>query len=687
MNTLEAEGFGVECVHSGGDGLEKAVSGAYTLIILDVMLPGMNGLEVLRRIHARSHIPVLMLTARGEEVDRIVGLEVGADDYLPKPFNPRELVARIRAILRRVHPQSSGTGSRQPEKLRLGDIQLDTGTRMVFCSDHPVKLTAVEFDLLEVLLRRSGRVVKREELVEQILDRPFSPYDRSIDMHVRVTCARNLVVTRRELSASSRSEGSATFIPLWRNPTAGRESMPSGLFLKIFLWFWLAMSLVGGVFVLSVELTRSRPEMPKRRELVGSALSFHAERGAEIVERGGQSALRDYLDRLEQTSGIRAAVFDARGKELSGGRVSVQIGKLVARAQQSQRLQFSRSAGSLLVARTVLTSGGQSYTMVGQIQPARIASDLKLGGAILRLLGVVLAGGVVCYALARYLTSPVSRLQRATRQLAGGELTVRVGPSLERRGDEFADLGRDFDLMAEQIELLLRSQRRLLSDISHELRSPLARLSVALELARKSSGPQAEPSLDRIGREAERMNELIGQLLRLARLEERPEPGQQKEVPLSALVRKVAADADFEAAGQNRAVRVVESEECFVTGSEALLRSAIENIVRNAVSYTAEKTHVEVSLSSRKTDGRSYASILVRDHGPGVPESALAEIFRPFYRVGNARDRQSGGTGLGLAIAKRIIRLHGGAVHAANTSENGLVVEMILPIRADDGRS
>lgn len=181
---LESEGFGVTVINDGTDGVEKALAEDFRLIILDVMLPGLNGLEVLRRIRAQSQVPVLMLTARGEEVDRIIGLEVGADDYLPKPFNPRELVARIRAILRRVYPQGSESAPSQPERLTYGDIELDLGTRAVQRAGNTVELTTVEFDLLEVFLRATGGVMKREELVERVLGRAFSPFDRSIDMHV-----------------------------------------------------------------------------------------------------------------------------------------------------------------------------------------------------------------------------------------------------------------------------------------------------------------------------------------------------------------------------------------------------------------------------------------------------------------------------------------------------------------------
>jgi two-component system response regulator CpxR len=178
---LEPEGYSVEAVHNGEAGVERALSKEHALVVLDVMLPGINGFDVLRRIRAHSRIPVLMLTARGDDVDRIVGLEIGADDYLPKPFNPRELVARIRAVLRRAQPAETQDG---PTALTVGDIEIDNGTREVRSSGKVVELTSVEYDLLEKLLRRAGQIAKREELVKEVLGRELSPFDRSIDMHI-----------------------------------------------------------------------------------------------------------------------------------------------------------------------------------------------------------------------------------------------------------------------------------------------------------------------------------------------------------------------------------------------------------------------------------------------------------------------------------------------------------------------
>ena len=181
---LESEGFEIDTEGSGDHGADRALESDYDLIILDVMLPGINGFEALRRIRSQSNVPVLMLTARGDDVDRIVGLEIGADDYLPKPFNPRELVARIHAILRRSSAHANADAAALNEKVAIGDIQLDKGSRTVTSDNNPIHLTAMEFDVLEVLLRNAGRVVERENLVEQVLDRKYSPYDRSIDVHV-----------------------------------------------------------------------------------------------------------------------------------------------------------------------------------------------------------------------------------------------------------------------------------------------------------------------------------------------------------------------------------------------------------------------------------------------------------------------------------------------------------------------
>ncbi|HEY0170240.1 MAG TPA: response regulator transcription factor [Pyrinomonadaceae bacterium] len=188
---LGEEGFEVEVATRSERGLERALSGEHSLVVLDVMMPGMNGFEVLRRLRAQgSDVHVMMLTARGDDVDRIVGLEIGADDYLPKPFNPRELIARIQAILRRVRPARQDAAAAQPSEARgarrlsVGDVEADTGTRQVWLKGRAVELTNVEYEILVLLLSSAGLVVTREALVRTVLGRELSVFDRSIDMHI-----------------------------------------------------------------------------------------------------------------------------------------------------------------------------------------------------------------------------------------------------------------------------------------------------------------------------------------------------------------------------------------------------------------------------------------------------------------------------------------------------------------------
>ncbi|MGA9885245.1 MAG: response regulator transcription factor [Candidatus Acidiferrales bacterium] len=181
---LAREGFEVECVNSGALGFERAVSGSYSIVVLDVMLPDIKGFEVLRRVRAESRVPVLMLTARGDDQDRILGLEMGADDYLPKPFNPRELCARIDAVLRRAWLDSQNLGPIPEERVFLEDIEIDKGSRSARRAGKSLDLTSVEFDLLELFLKSAGSVLSREEMVRLVLGRDFSPFDRSMDTHV-----------------------------------------------------------------------------------------------------------------------------------------------------------------------------------------------------------------------------------------------------------------------------------------------------------------------------------------------------------------------------------------------------------------------------------------------------------------------------------------------------------------------
>jgi two-component system, OmpR family, sensor histidine kinase CpxA len=453
-----------------------------------------------------------------------------------------------------------------------------------------------------------------------------------------------------------------------------------GLFLKIFLWFWLSLALVVVALVFGVLATRSGEIAgPPWFGLINSAVRTHALNAAAAFEQGGRRALDAYLAEINRTARVEGYLFDAHGLEIDGSVAADEIKELASRTASSKEVAYRFRAPLPMAAERVVTARGDPYVFVVKLTSAPgFGADRRT--LWLRIALVLLTAGIVCYGFARYLVAPVARLRHATQRLAEGDLSARAGAATGRRRDELVDLGRDFDRMAERIESLILAQRRLLGDISHELRSPLARLRVALELARKRCGGDVGGALEIIEDEAQQLDKLIGQLLTLTRFESGDHAKVREIVDLTLLVEEVGRDADFEAQGSNRAVRVVECDKCRTPGSTGLLRSAIENVVRNAVYYTAENTTVEISLRRAPNDEGAQAIISVRDHGAGVAEEELERIFQPFYRAGEARDRQTGGTGLGLAITERAMRLHHGSVTARNMADGGLIVELRLPL-------
>lgn len=434
------------------------------------------------------------------------------------------------------------------------------------------------------------------------------------------------------------------------------------------------------------ELTRREPPRQRQREAADPELVRTSQSAAETYEREGRTGLANFMEQTERNASLRVFLLDQQLNELSGSGIPAGAREIAQRVLSTNTPEFAPTEFSPLVARPVAGSSGTQYAFVAELPRRR---PPPLTDHLLHLVGLMLIGGAFCFWLARYLTEPVKRLRVATQELARGNLSARVGHTGSRK-DELVSLGADFDLMAEQIESLVVAQRRLLGDISHELRSPLARLNVALELARQRAGEEATTALARIQREAENLNEMIGQLLTLTRLQTGTDQVSKTEFDLSQLVREIADDAAFEAESSNRAVRLTSVDSVKVAGNEQLLRRAIENVIRNAVHYTRAGTEVEIGIQRRQVssvDDRekdranegSVVEVTVRDHGPGVPEESLKEIFRPFYRVDEARDREAGGAGLGLAIAERAVTVHGGTMSANNAAGGGLVVTITLP--------
>ena len=410
-------------------------------------------------------------------------------------------------------------------------------------------------------------------------------------------------------------------------------------------------------------------------------LSEYFNQAQTAAKQRGTEGLKEWLNRLDRSEAIPIFMVNEGGQDLLEREIPDDIiAKLDRRREHAERMERKM----LPHQQPILLPDGTSYRMVPDFQSITLRRVLQRPRVIgLPVAIAALVSALICLILSRYLTFPLERLRRATQHIAAGDLTQRVVPSMGNRRDEIADLAGAFDKMAERLEKVFGAQRQLLSDASHELRSPLARLQVALGLARQRSSGQAEKELDRIELEIERLNELIGQLLELSRLEAGVDAAHFERVDIRQLLEELIEDAQFEADARGCQVMLRKAFPAMVKADATLLHSAIENVVRNAIKYTKRDTKVEISMLEDAGNPDSIV-IQVRDYGPGAPEEMLPRLFEPFVRVEEARDRLSGGHGLGLAIADRAIKLYGGEITARNEPDEGLSIYIRLQVAGFD---
>jgi len=440
------------------------------------------------------------------------------------------------------------------------------------------------------------------------------------------------------------------------------------LFWKIFIGFWIALVVAAVGAGTAVWVQHHGREAPPQDLAMGPPSRIATDLAAATLRHGGVEALRSWMNDAQVRRAVALFVVDDADHDVLGREVP-------SAALASARALVARGDDARGV-RHVAAPSGESYvvfvTRAPGIRPPRRPPPPPIAPWELIVIGIAtsLAFSML---LAWYLVRPIRSLRWAFDAAAAGRLETRVSPLMGRRRDEIADLGRDFDRMAQQLQNLVSAQRRLLHDVSHELRSPLARLQAAIGLVRQS--PQKlDASLERIEREATRLSELVGEVLTLARLES-VNPAAEP-VELAEVVASVAEDARFEAQAAGRDVSFHGVGGAIVRGRAELLHRAVENVVRNAVKYTAPGSIVDIAMRLEVNPPRAVVSIT--DRGPGIAPEELGRIFEPFYRGGSDAGGAQG-FGLGLAIAQRAIEAHGGQIRAANVEGGGLRMEIALP--------
>lgn len=411
-------------------------------------------------------------------------------------------------------------------------------------------------------------------------------------------------------------------------------------------------------------------------------LSEIAKRAATEPPDEGTGALREWFEaQIEERSIPPLTVLDDRGNVVAGRSLPPDARRLFADPAQSvgrdRRLQV-----------VAFEHDGRQYRLVAPGPPERnfirnfLVIALRPPFLWLLLLTAVALSVILSIAIARYLVHPLRTIEHAGKRLSDGDLSARVGPALGRRRDEIADFAAAFDQMAGRIESLVRAHKDLLRDVSHELRSPLARAHAALSLARQRTNGIMDEELDRLEAEVDRLDGMIARLLTFSRLDSGERAMQREPVDLVELLSDIVESSRFEAESTGRSVSMCNEEPLVIRGDPELLGSCFENVIRNAIRHTRPDTSVEIDLSRSEAPAR-YCCVTIRDYGDGVPEPQLQRIFEPFYRVDTGAGPNGARSGIGLAIAKRTVSLHSGSISAANSPDGGLVVSILLPMHRD----
>ena len=656
---LAQEGFRVATAFNGRQALEVARQTHPDLIVLDLMMPEMDGLAFMRAHRAENNTPIIMLTARVEDEDKIIGLELGADDYVTKPFRPRELVARVKAVLRR-----AGESEPSAKVLNVAGILLDRDGRTVRVEETFLDLTPSEFDILAALMTAPGRVFSRLDLLDIIQGVRYEGYERTIDTHIK-----NL---RAKIERDSRA-------PRYIETVYGvgyrfaRQGPMRSITTKMILAF-LGIGLVSIILISMLARWNTRSEFIRfisdqyELDLVAGLSEHYQTSGswddAELVfltdEKNGSSDghpqhMPPFL--LTDPQGL---VLVGNGGFNEGDTISAED------LEAGTPIEVDGEIVGLLVPMPMPSFEGNPRE---EEFFQRTSQGLLYGAG-----GVALIALLLGIFLSRTISRPIRELTRATHAIAQGDLQQQVDI---RSRDELGELANAFNKMSAELSRSINTRKQMTADIAHELRTPLSLILGHAEAVHDGVLQPTRENFEIIREEAERLEHLVDDLRTLSLADAGELSMQLQSVSPARLLEDLAAHYRLHTQTKDLDLQLEISNSLpDLQMDPGRITQVLTNILDNAVRHTPPGGLITLA-SSQTPDG---VALSVRDSGPGLPPADLERIFDRFYRADESRTRTDGGSGLGLAIAKSIVQAHGGTIRAESRQGNGLMVIITLPV-------
>ena len=662
---LEQDGYAVVTAFDGEEAIRLAHDESIDLILLDLMLPKVDGFTVCRTIRSFSNVPIIMVTAKSEDIDKILGLEYGADDYITKPFNIREVTARIKAILRRVNPAPKG----ERDKLIIsGDITLDYNFRRVVINDKVIELTSKEFDLLELFMRNPGKVYTRENLLDIAWGFDYPGDVRTVDAIIR-----RIKEKIKNITNSMRFTMIATYLAI---------IVTTLVLMSIYIISLLSENLYStetiNMFAKANIISETIADVWGSDTSATSAQKF-----SDVVER----SLAGTNIRGVVTNKSYSVLYDTNEESQLIGKVFMRdVLKRALDGEQADIITTGENNMRLISVAVPVTFGGEIIGSVYLAESINTIDDTvrtTRNSLIVFSTLIVILIGMLSLGMSYIITSPIEEFIAVAKEISKGNFSKHV----EVKGhNEIAQMAQMLNYMCDELELLEEKRRKFVSDASHELKTPMAGIKLicdSLVAAENPDPAMVKEFLGDMSDEVDRLTRIVERLLVLTKLDAGGNSLKLEEVDIKMLISQVVKKLTPIANAKDIVIYVDNHQTEFspILLDYDKMYEAIYNIADNAIKYSPEGGFVHIDL----TADNDYLTIKIEDNGPGIPEDERDRIFERFYRLDDSRARDTGGTGLGLAITKEAVLMHNGTIDVANVSDIGSVFTIRLPYKITIG--